>query len=203
MLPKLALRTSNRNDFISLFGKVAECFPPPVFHDRQNVPVIIIKGDTSVGKSLAAEAMMKTWSDEHDLNDVFEKEREHMFLEVRAGEAVETLSRTFNVYGKKAAMYFNSDGIGFSPEQKAKKEIEASKSVQGGAIFISDIGIFDEEYSQGQWVSVSVELPAQKITKSMNLWERDLDITVTHSRLVEDPHFQRNWQRLLSKGLGF
>lgn len=198
----LICNTSTRTDFISVFAKVAECFPPSVFHDRQNVPVIIIKGDTSVGKSLVAETMMKTWSDDHDLEDVLQKEKDHMFLESRAAEALKTLSRTFNVYGKKAAMYFNSEGIYYFPQEKAKEEIMASKSVKGGAVFVSDIGIFDDEYSQGQWVSVGVQLPFQKISETSNLWERVLEITVTHDRLLTDPHFQNGWQRLLGNQLG-
>lgn len=194
--------TSSRKDFISVFAKVAECFPPAALHDRQNVPVIIIKGDSSVGKSLVAETMMKTWSDEHDLDDLLREEKDHMFLESRAAEASKkTLSRGFNVYGKKTALYFNSDGIHYFPHEKAKEEISASNSVDGGAVFVSDIGIFDDEYSQGQWVSVGVELPYQKISESSNLWERVLEITVTHDRLLNDPHFQNGWRQLLRNQL--
>ena len=203
MLQTLNARTQNRKDFIALFAAVADCFPPPVFHDRHAVPMILIKGDASCGKSLVAETMMRTWSDDHDLQEVLGEEKQHMFLERTPAEAAErTVSKIFNVYGKKVSMHFNSDGIGYSPEVKAREEIKASPTAEGGAVFVSDIGIFDDEYSQGQWLSVGVELTPQNLKLPINLWDRTLSITARHTRLVDDPHFQAKWQKLLRRELG-
>lgn len=101
MRSQLNIQTHSRTEFISLFAQVAECFPPSAFHNREDVPVITIKGDVNSGKSLVAETMMKTWSDDHGVEDTLSREKDHMFLERYPREAMQTLSQKFNVNGKK------------------------------------------------------------------------------------------------------
>lgn len=201
MQSHLHVKTWSRVEFISLFAQIAECFPLSAFHNREDVPVIIIKGDVKSGKSLIAETMMKTWSDDHRVEDTLASEKDHMFLERYPREAMhQTLSRKFNVSGKKVVFSFNSHGMLWSPEEQIKDEIRKTKDVAGGAAFVSDMGIWGDDDTPGEWISVIVEFPGRTFKRPKdNPWARELAITASKERLIANPHFLDKWTALLAR----
>ncbi len=184
-------KTSSRTSFIRLFSHLANMVEPSLLHDTSNIPQINIVGAFKSGKSLAAEAMMRTWSDNDQLDEL-EQEKGFMFLETHPCQSSRhDVSGIFNVAGKKTKMiYSSSDGLRSRFTKAAIKSIKGDETLFGGAIFGSNT---DLDWKNRGWITTEIELAeGQKADES---WERTVKVSFLKKKIWASERFQQNWQK--------
>lgn len=184
----LEILTYGRSAFIDAIETLANAFPARFLHDRWNIPQIELKGAFACGKSLLVETMMKTWSDDHTLSDVYGNEKRFMFLEGRICDAMQTVSQEFNVQSKKTALIFNSSYRINEFIGKIFTQISDNKGLDGCAIFF---GVERVHEWPDAWLRI--DIPYADFEKD---WERKIEITVENLTLWNDPQFQKGWAAL-------
>lgn len=188
--------TQERAQLIDLFSGLAECVDPEFLANPLDIPRILVTGGHRDGKSLAVEAIMKSWSDDHDPADMLSGEMNRMFLEKRPGEAVNCLSETFNVANNNVLMAFCSSANNKQELEEPANRIQEDENLQGGALFLSDQALppsGDTDIAGAKpWLGIYMGHAAQL----GNCWSRVSTIRVMNRKLLEDRRFAQSWDDL-------
>lgn len=189
------VRTYDRADFIQLMANIAYAISSGHLQDKQNPPVIAIHGTAGSGKSLAAEALFKSWMDTYSHADVLTIPRDNkMFMEDYPMHSIGTVSRMAPIAGTEFRFSFNSDVMHHKEDidDTLARTFERSTTPNLLVLSNTDRNYYYTRPDHPVWMEINMNAPSF----GKEMFYRDINITVFKDALLDDPQFRAYWDRL-------
>lgn len=190
------LETKDRAGFLQLMAYIGYAIAPQRFRHHKIPPVIAISGPTGTGKSLAAEAILKSWMDRYSHAEATNiAPDDKMFLESHpSAAAMNTATLREHVNGTPLTLAFNSCWLDEASEIKFLLSTYFRSTSERGALIVSNLyrSAYLHQPRSLVWMEINMEAP----TSASNLFDRRISITAYNEKLLSSPQFKAYWDRI-------
>ncbi len=189
-------RTYDRTELMQLSAYLAHAINQHHLINPQDIPVISIYGEAGTGKSLVAEAMLKSWMDDFSYEETVSiPPDEKMFMERYPMQASMTVSQVRTCNNRDITFAFNSNTLFDADDIKARLSRTFEKDKNSGIFIVSNANRhrYYADPESPVWLEIKKDPASSFLPKP---FDDMLTITLFKEALLDDPQFAAYWSRL-------